>query len=296
MNIAFNINKLAMVGLGVTLNSLLKNCSNPKKLSIYILCSDLNSNDKTNIKNLLNKFGLTEVFLIDFNPKEYFGDFGSLHGDRTCYGRLLLQDYVKGDRVLYLDADLVIELDVLTLDGFDFEGKSLGAIYGTSVEYSLENYFFYKIGLNKDLAVFNSGVVLFNLNSWREKGIKNSCLNFARKYPNELVSHDQTILNSLFAGNFAFLPSEYNFLWYANGKKPQNKLSILHFVGSPKPWDILGKYSRGGYSVWISYLDEDWSEAYYKTNFKDFIRAWHIRRSYVKTFMLKVKSNYYIPS
>ena len=291
MNIAFNINKLAMIGLGVTLNSLLKNCSNPKKLSIYILCSDLNSNDKTNITNLLNKFGLTEVFLIDFNPNEYFGDFGSLHGDRTTYGRLLLQNYVKGDSVLYLDADLVIELDVLTLDGFDFEGKSLGAVNGGSLEYSLENHFFYKIGLNKGLAVFNAGILLFNLTIWREKDIKNSCLNFARKYPNELVSHDQTILNSLFAGNFAYLPCEFNIPWYAHIKRPLDKLAILHFVGSPKPWDIFGKYFHGGYSVWISYLDEDWRKAYYKTNFKDFIRAWRIRRSYIKTFILKVKSN-----
>lgn len=285
-----------MIGLGVTLNSLLKNCSDPKKLSIYVLCADLNLSDKTNITNLLNKFGLTEFFLIDFNPKEYFVNFDNLHGDWTCYGKLLLQDYVKGDSVLYLDADLVIKLNVLTLDGFDFEGKSLGAVHSGSVEYSLENFFFYKIGLTKDLPVFNSGIVFLNLKMWREKDIRNRCLNFAAKYPNELVSHDQTILNSLFAGNFAYLPSEFNVPWYAHSKKPLAKLPILHFVGSPKPWDIQGKYFHEGYSVWISYLDKDWSTAYYKTNFNDFIRSWYIRRSYIKTFMLKVKSNYNNPS
>ena len=279
-----------MVGLGVTLNSLLKNCSNPKKLSIYILCSDLNSNDKANIKNLLNKFGLTEVFFIDFNPKEYFGDFGSLHGDRTCYGRLLLQDYVKGDRVLYLDADLVIELDVLAVEFLDFQSKAIAAVNGGPIKFALENDFFCnEIGLNPELAKFNSGILLINLKMWREKNIKNQCLNFASSHPTKLTG-DETILNALFAGNLAYLPSEFNVPWYAHSKRPLDELAILHFVGSPKPWDLFGSSFHGGFSVWKNYLDPEWKKAYYKKNYNDFIRAWHIRRSYMKSFILKIKS------
>src|SRR6218665_1078394 len=101
MNIAFNINRLAMIGLGVTLNSLLKNCSDPKKLNIYILCADLNADDKENIHKLLNRYGLTTINLIDFDAKEHFGSFRSLQGDWTPYGRLLLADYIKDDSVLY---------------------------------------------------------------------------------------------------------------------------------------------------------------------------------------------------
>ncbi|MFZ4106583.1 glycosyltransferase family 8 protein [Flavobacterium sp.] len=290
MNIAFNINRLALIGLGVTLNSLLKKCSNPKKLHFYILCADLNLNDKIKIENLLNEYGVSEVYLIDFDPKKLFKNYKSLQGDWTAYGRLLLQDYVKGDSVLYLDADLVIELDVLTLEGFDFKEKCLGAVNGGLIDYSLDNQFYYKIGLNKGLSVFNSGVLLFNLKVWREKDIKNKCLNFADKHPNELKSADQTILNGLFAGNFAYLPSEFNVAWYAQSKKPVTNLAILHFVGSPKPWDLFGRYFHGGYSVWVSYLDKDWRKSYYKTNCENLIRAWRIRRSYVRTFILKVKT------
>ncbi|MFT6689487.1 MAG: lipopolysaccharide biosynthesis glycosyltransferase, partial [Saprospiraceae bacterium] len=173
MNIAFNINKLALIGLGVTLNSLLKNCSDPQKLNFYILCADLNSSDKKNISNLLFRFGVSTEVFIDFNVKEHFGSFRSLQGDLTSYGRLLLQDYIQEDSVLYLDADLVVEVDVLSLDGFDFQGKAIAAINGGVMRYALDNSFLCnEIGLDPDISVFNSGILLFNLKMWRKKDIK----------------------------------------------------------------------------------------------------------------------------
>jgi lipopolysaccharide biosynthesis glycosyltransferase len=290
MNIAFNINKLAMIGLGVTLNSLLKNCSNPKKINIYILCADLNQDDKENIYKLLFGYGLINVELIDFNAKEHFGNFKSLQGDWTAYGRILLQDYILEDTVLYLDADLVIELDVMKLEGFDFQGKAIAAVNGGPIQYSLENLFFCdEIGINPEVASFNSGVLLMNLKVWRQNDIKNQCLAFGRSYPNKLKSADQTILNGLFAGNFAFLPNEFNLPWYAHSDRPRSKKAILHFVGSPKPWDLFGKYFHNGFLVWKSYLDTAWKKAYYNHNYNDFLRVWHIRKSYARSFMLKNK-------
>jgi lipopolysaccharide biosynthesis glycosyltransferase len=291
VNIAFNINKLALIGLGVTLNSLLKNCSDPQKLNFYVLCADLNSSDKKNISTLLLRYGITNGVFIDFNAKEHFGHLKSLQGDWTTYGRLLLQDFILDDSVLYLDADLVIELDVLPLKSFDFEGKALAAVNGGHVKFSLENVFFCnELGIKPELAAFNAGILLINLRFWRENDIKNQCLSFGSRYSNKLRSADQTILNALFAGNFTYLPSQFNTFWYAQKKRPVIESAILHFVGSPKPWDLFGSFSHEGFSVWINYLDPEWKKAYYKKNYNDIIRAWHIRRSYIKLFILKIKS------
>jgi lipopolysaccharide biosynthesis glycosyltransferase len=290
MNLAFNINRLALIGLGVTLNSLLKNCSDPKKLTIYILCADLNQEDKNNINILLLRYGTTNGVFIDFNAKENFGNFNSLHGDYTCYGRLLLADYILADSVLYLDADLVIELDVLAIEFFDFQSKAIAAVNAGEIQYTLENKFFCnELGLKPNLSIFNSGILLINLKMWREKEIKVECLNFASSHPSKLTG-DQTILNALFAGNFAFLPTQFNVAWYAHENRPIIELAILHFVGSPKPWDLFGSYFHRGFSVWKNYLDPEWKKAYYKKNYSDFLRAWHIRRSYAKSFILKIKS------
>lgn len=290
MNIAFSINRLAMIGLGVTLNSLFKNCSDPERLNIYILCADLNLDDKKNIYKLLNKYSLTTVELIDFNAKKHFGNLPSLHQDWTTYGRLLLQELIKDDAVLYLDADLVVELDVLALEDFDFQGKAIAAVNGGPIRFSLENKFFCNdIGINPDTTSFNAGILLLNLKIWRDNDIKNKCLTFALAYPDRLRSHDQTILNSLFAGNFAYLPDEYNLAWYSHINKPKSKKAILHFVGSPKPWDLFGRYFHKGFSVWMSHLDLEWKKKYYKYTYNDFLRAWYLRRSYARSFILKRK-------
>ncbi len=290
MNIAFNINRLALIGLGVTLNSLLENCSNPKKLTIYILCAGLNWEDKNNINILLLRYGITNAVFIDFNAKEHFGNFNSLHGDYTCYGLLLLADYILAESVLYLDADLVIELDVLAVEFFDFQNKAIAAVNAGEIQFTLENKFFCNdLGLKPNLSCFNSGILLLNLKMWREKEIKYECLNFATTHPNKLTG-DQTILNALFAGNFAYLPSQFNVAWYAHKNRPLKEPAILHFVGSPKPWDLFGSYFHGGFLVWKNYLDPEWKKAYYKKNYNDLLRAWHIRRSYVKSFILKIKS------
>lgn len=290
MNIAFNVNRIAMIGLGVTLDSLLKNCSNPQKLNIYILCADLNSDDKENINRLLSKYSFTNIILIDIKVEEHFANFSTLQGDLTTYLRLLLQDFILADSVLYLDADLVIEVDILNLEEFDFEGKALAAVNAGQMRFALDNTFLCnEIGLSPDVDVFNAGIIFFNLKVWRENDIKKQCLTFGRKHSNKLISHDQTILNALFSGNFAFLPDRFNIPWYANINRPDCKASILHFVGSPKPWDLFGSYFHRGYSVWENYLDVEWKNVYYKNNYSDFVRAWHIRRSYVRIFILRLK-------
>ncbi|HRA73595.1 MAG TPA: glycosyltransferase, partial [Flavobacterium sp.] len=193
MNIAFNINKLAMIGLGVTLDSLFQNISNSKKINIYILCADLDIDDKENINKLLSKYTFTNTIFIDVDVNEHFGNFCSLQGDLTTYSRLLLQDFILEDTVLYLDADLVIELDVLTLEEFDFQGKALAAVNAGQMRFALDNTFLCnEIGLSPEVDVFNAGIILFNLKYWRENDIKNQCLAFGEKYSKKLISHDQT--------------------------------------------------------------------------------------------------------
>jgi lipopolysaccharide biosynthesis glycosyltransferase len=293
MNIAFNINRLAMIGLGVTLDSLLKNCSDPKKLNIYILCADLSTFDKKNISKLLSRYGIINEYLIDFDAKKHFGNLKSLQGDWTAYGRLLLQDTILADTVLYLDADLVIEFDVLSIENFDFQDKAIAAVKGSELRDALESSFLInEIGLDPNISVFNSGIILFNMKVWREKNIKAQCLAFGENFPNKLLAADQTILNALFAGNFAHLPEEFNVHWYAHVSRPIRKKAILHFVGSPKPWDLFGRYFHKGFAVWRSYLDIEWKKIYYKSTYNDFLRAWEIRRSYARVLIRRIKSNF----
>ena len=292
MDIVFNINNLALEGLGATLVSLVKNCTDSKELKIWFLCSGFNRVDKKNINHLLADTGFKgSKEFIDFDAEKIFGHLNSLHGDWTAYGRLLIADYIKTDRVLYLDADLLIYLDILTLNNIDLDGVYFAAESGSTVEWALEGSFFInKLNWPKDRAYFNSGVMLFNLKKWRADNLDAKWKSIAKAYPDDLISHDQTLLNAIGDGNFIKLPSNFNSAWFAKSEKPADaNYAIIHFVGSPKPWDLFGKKIHKGYSSWKKYHTHFWEKNYGKISAKKFKRTWKIRRSIIKQLINGIK-------
>jgi len=291
MNIAFCNNKLGLIGLHVTLISLIRNCSDTSQLSIWFLCVAHTVKDKLKIERLLKQESFQGEFcFIDFNPYETFGGFRSLHGDWTCYGRLLLADIIHEDRVLYLDSDLIIELDVLTINDFDLHGHFLGAVGGGRFKFTLGREFYInKLGIEPDLEYFNSGILLLDLHEWRLKNIKEECLKIARRYPMELSSCDQDLLNIVCAGNFAKLPPSFNCEWVASGEKPSvSSNMIFHFVGSPKPWDPFAFLIHNGHQTWLNYQNKTWLSRVGDFTTADITRAWNIRRSYLRYFYRKL--------
>lgn len=292
MNIAFCINQLGIVGLGVTISSLIRNCSNPNMLKIWFLCAGLTSKEKNKIISLLKSENFNGDYeFIDFDPLTHFGTFSSLHGDWTAYGRLLLSDFIYADQVLYLDSDLVVELDVLQVKDFNFNGYALAAVGGGRFRYTLGHKFYIKkLGVSPDIEYFNSGVILFNLKEWRRNNIKEKCLLIANRYPLELPSHDQSVLNLFCLGKFARLPEYFNCEWLAHLDKPEvSSKMILHFVGSPKPWDPFGFVLNNGYSTYRKYLDPEWHSAFGGYNSAALGRAWNIRRSYLRCISSRIR-------
>lgn len=294
MNIAFCINRLGLVGLGGALSSLIRNCSDQSKLRIWFLCAGMTSRDKERISKLLDdeKFSGSYKY-IDFDPRQYFGVFPSLHGDWTAYGRLLLANLIDVDKVLYLDSDLIVEEDVLKVGAFNLAGHFLAAVGGGQFKYTLGNKFYInKIGLPPDADYFNSGVLLLNLNAWRQGDVLSKCIEIAKQYPTELPSHDQSLLNIVCGGSFAKLPFSFNCQWEANKPKPQvADRMVLHFIGSPKPWDPLGFILHNGYDVWYKYFNHEWYAFYGQLTLAEIVRIWHIRRSYIRCIMARIKAN-----
>jgi lipopolysaccharide biosynthesis glycosyltransferase len=292
MNIAFCVNRLGLFGLGATVTSLIRNCSAPGKLRLHFLCAYISSNDKSAIAELLELQNyLGEYTFIDIDPIAAFSSYKSLHGDWTPYGRLLLSDLLEVPVVLYLDSDLIVEADVLELTHFNFKDKALAAVHGGYIQTEYEREFYInKLGLSPVLASFNSGVLLLNLTEWRLRQLKEKCFELANRFPTELVTADQTILNGIFAGNFAKLPNKYNSSWPAQNKESEVAGDVIHhFIGSPKPWDLFGSMMHNGYKIWKSYSNERWEVNYFKFSLPNLKRTWYLRRSYVRILKNKMK-------
>ncbi|WP_162052642.1 glycosyltransferase family 8 protein [Pontibacter pamirensis] len=291
MNIAFCINHFGMIGLGTTVLSLLRNCSHPEKLVLCFLCAELSDDDKMQINKLLLRKSFEGTFkLIEFDPVSHFGSLNSLHGDWTTYGRLLLPDFIEAEQVLYLDSDLVLELDVLELSNFDFKGNAIAAVGGGKFKYALGSDFYIgKAKIMPDVEYFNARVLLMDLTMWRYSKIKERCLEIANLYPLELPSHDQSILNIFCLGKFAKLPMSFNCAWLSYESKPNNSDNmILHFVGSPKSWDTLGQLIHNGYQTWMKYTDQEWLDYFNPIIINSLHRMWKLRRSYTRCIINKL--------
>lgn len=292
-NIAFNINPLGLDGLEATLVSLIRNCSSPQDLKIWFLCNDISKKQCGFFSQIFEALQFKGEFeIINYNASEYFGNLISLHGDYTTYGKLLIEKFIPVDTILYLDSDLIINLDVLALRFFDFKDDFLAAVSRSSIKWSLDKTFLInKLNLPETQAYFNAGVLLLNLKKWREEDINARWKVISEKYPNDLITVDQTLFNAICIGEFARLPDHFNISWYPNLIKPaQIENAIIHFIGSPKPWDFLGKLIHPGYYLWIKYQHVFNIFRFNKTSSSYFRRTWKIRKSIFRALMYKIRS------
>jgi len=137
------------------------------------------------------------------------------------------------NKVIYLDSDIICNLDIISLWQQEMNGKSLAAVADQ------------KVG-EKDAFYFNAGVLLLNLKKIRDKyNFYVDNMNFLRRNPNAEFL-DQDSLNYLFKHDVYRLEEKYNMPARYLMKKVNDfnneeswKGCIWHFNNPrEKPWDV----------------------------------------------------------
>ena len=112
----------------------------------------------------------------------------------TAYARLFLPNLLSSDveRVLYLDCDVVVSGSIEAFYCVDFQEQwvagvldTLGGTPKTSVGMALNDEY------------LNSGVLLMNLDTWREADVTHKCLDFLLDHNGKVTHHDQGIINGV---------------------------------------------------------------------------------------------------
>lgn len=131
-------------------------------------------------------------------------------------------------KVIYLDADIIVNLDIKLLWEFD-----LGESFIAARKDLPNNPFPVRIGAIPQDKYFNSGVMIYSLEKIRNGfDAYRKCLSCLRKYQ-ELDFPDQDALNLVFYNNVTFFPRKFNFF----SIEIRNKTSecedecIFHFAG-----------------------------------------------------------------
>lgn len=274
MNILVAVNQDYLEQLKVLLYSISKN--NKCKLHVFLMSSRLESTQIQNLKEFVQNQcrGILQTISVD---KDFLKDAKVLsHFSTEMYYRIFASLFLPEDmdRILWLDADIVVNGSLEEFYHSDFQGKSMIACTHREKDEKIQTATLdarKRLGLKEKTEYFNSGVILFNLKKIRHNFCEEDVLKLIRKYSEVLLYPDQDILNILYEGDTLYADkSVYNyqihFDWECSGEQDfiERKVRILHYVGPMKPW--IYKSSHFSYEYyWKYYLESGGSKRkYYK--------------------------------
>lgn len=276
-------------GLHVTLASFLRNNHDWSDYFVAIFTSGVSESEKKELRDTAQqaRAGI-EIEFRDADISLYSG-LKPLHGDLMTYTRLsLARIFNDHSRILYLDADLLIrsslkELVHVNMGEAPFAASGVGVI-----KFTLENDFYMNVlKIDGDGRAFNAGVLLINAERWRRDDLETKCIKFGEKYKMYLGSADQTILTAMFSADFFPLPAQYN-VSGAPSVYPASDAVILHYVGSPKPWDVFARFVHLSWPEWSACKKDTamGTSSFFFTHMTEILRrTWIIRRSYFREYL-----------
>jgi lipopolysaccharide biosynthesis glycosyltransferase len=161
-----------------------------------------------------------------------------------------------GERLVYLDADLIVLADLNPLFEISLSGNPCAACVDPVVARAPRNE---ALGLPSDAAYFNAGVMVIDVAAWSEARISERAMQFLQQHPDLCKFSDQDALNATIGGNYVLLDSRYNtFALLEDSTRDwgMGRVAVVHFAMYPKPWDL--KQLKSGDLERAAYF---WSQA-----------------------------------
>lgn len=179
----------------------------------------------------------------------------------AIYYRFIIADYfyLKKDKVLYIDSDIVCTGPLQPLFDTGLEGNIVAAVterderWWASRAESLGEKALVK-------GYYNSGVLLIDTQRWYQQDVTPRAVALLRDpdVVSRLSYYDQDVLNLITCGSVRFLDRKYNVQYSLNYElqnrhpRPDERDAVLlHYIGPTKPWHayacgygICGPYTR----------------------------------------------------
>ena len=253
LTICYTVNNNMAIPALVSMYTALKH-TKYKNMEIYVFHNGLTKRNLKIIGNTISS--ICDISFTKINNNQ-FEHFDSLHGEYINWIRILLPDLLpKKDRLLYIDADTLVMTDLSSLAEIDINNYSIAAVAGAEVRYALDSELLISKGINPDSRYFNAGFILFNSCMWRNKKEFKKICQFANN--NRCPASDQSALNYVFNNRFYHLHGRFNkkFKPNSNFTGDVNMDCVVHFVGSPKPWDIMGRVIHNNSYMFYKYIEE----------------------------------------
>lgn len=184
---------------------------------------------------------------------EQFADLPTGHLSPAAYYRLLIPELIDVDRAIYLDSDILVRSSLRPLVELPLGECPAAAARNLTVPFlasprGLTGW--QEIGLAPDAPYFNSGVLVMDLERWRERAVSERALEYARRFEDGISFADQDALNAALSAEWRELDPIWNqqplifddrsgayvVLSPDQVRAGRESPAVVHFVGPDKPW------------------------------------------------------------
>lgn len=227
-------------------------------VTVHILHDNsLSDDNRKNLMKLVRSYGQQLIFHnFEKNYKQRIEDLEQYNKwmegyikpgfSRAAWFRLLIgEDLQDVERLIYLDADTIVNLDIKELWEEETGESGLAAVPDTVVQDGHVSYLVKK-GLCPEERYFNSGVLLIDMAvfSKADRLLERGAA-FLKEH--ELIDYpDQDILNYFCGEGCNILPDKYNTLvnWELGHKKNMVEPRIYHYAGKQYAFNYGNNYHR----------------------------------------------------
>lgn len=229
--------------LCVTVTSLLDRLCPDVGLALYVMASGVGNETRRRIAGAFDARVALEWVSLDAARLRSLHGYGHVASPAASF-RLLAGSSLPPAlaKVIYLDADLLVQDDLAALWERPFAGHVLLAVQDAYVQRGLDP--------RMPAPYFNSGLMVIDLAAWRAADVEAACLGAARRLQHTTRWLDQDALNAGVAGRWGALPPRWNKQYWLDVlpdwrcspysaeefEEARCRPAIVHFCSETKPW------------------------------------------------------------
>lgn len=246
MNIVLCADDNYVMACGVCITSIFEN-NKDINCNVYIFTEGFTTNNEKILYSIGRKYN--QNIIIKIIDTYLFANLKvSSRFRKSIYFRFLIPTVLEDESIaLYLDCDVIVDGSIKGLQDICIDNYACAVIEDQSGD-DIRNH--NRINIYNS-SYFNSGVLLINLDYWRQYDISDKCISFIYENPEICLFPDQDALNVILHGKVKFISYKYNFqaLFYVDDKdkllhrKKWNEINmcsknpiIIHYSCDIKPW------------------------------------------------------------
>nr|QGT50862.1 universal stress protein A [uncultured Elusimicrobia bacterium] len=230
---------------GVVLRSVWKNRNLGESFRVWFISDGISEQTRVWLKNTFVQMEISFLTL----PSSFMADapIHNKHLSRAAYARLAMGSVLPKSvtRVIYMDCDVLVRHSLADLWSLDLQDKTLAGVEDWGIFlWRKQGLFVFPAGEH----YVSSGLLLVNVDRWRELDCEKRCLAWLSKHADEIRFEDQDVLNGALMGEIALLPARWDVVLHlskhelaakgapAEWAEALDNPYIIHFASFNKPW------------------------------------------------------------